>query len=244
MTTSDAELLILVDNRVAPEHREARLRPAWGLSILVNGEVLFDLGPSPFVLRHNAQALGVLEQVLGAKYVVISHLHSDHIGGLKLLLGSQDSGIRPRQQRIYLVPQSSLYDVIFPEQSLVINRYESIEIGDRYRLLNFETDSGLREQVLIVESSHGKVVIVGCMHMGLDRLLEAIDGEIALILGGFHTHFLDPETREHYLKLLDNARIHGIAPIHCSGEAFVEQCRRRLGKRCLNLGVGSRILLG
>jgi 7,8-dihydropterin-6-yl-methyl-4-(beta-D-ribofuranosyl)aminobenzene 5'-phosphate synthase len=242
MTTSDAELLLLVDNHVDPSF-QGILRPAWGLSVLVNRELLFDLGPSPFVLEHNSRKLGALEMVLSAKYVVISHLHADHIGGLKLLLRDEPRNVGFQTRRIYLLPQSSSYDVLFPDQSLVINRYGSIEIGETYRLLNFETDAGLKEQVLIIETAKGKVVLVGCMHMGLETLLEKIPGKIALLIGGFHTSFLDAEVQKRYLELLETDRILKVAPVHCSGDRFLNLCQERLPDKCLKLGAGSKIYL-
>jgi len=46
-------------------------------------EILFDTGPSPNVLRYNAERLGI--NLSRIDIVVLSHEHGDHIGGLQAL---------------------------------------------------------------------------------------------------------------------------------------------------------------
>lgn len=83
------ELSILVDNSI-PLPRSKHLVAEYGLSILVHvkGEeeisILFDTGSTGKALSENIGVLGV--DVTGIDYVVLSHRHYDHTGGLRKFL--------------------------------------------------------------------------------------------------------------------------------------------------------------
>jgi len=60
------------------------LETAWGFSCLVDGlekTILFDTGGNSSMLLSNMRKLGVDPQKV--EIIVISHLHSDHVGGLR-----------------------------------------------------------------------------------------------------------------------------------------------------------------
>lgn len=83
------ELSILVDNSI-PLPRSKHLVAEYGLSILVHVEgeeeisILFDTGSTGKALSENINVLGV--DVMDIDYVVLSHRHYDHTGGLRKLL--------------------------------------------------------------------------------------------------------------------------------------------------------------
>ena len=83
------ELNVLVDNSI-PLPRSRYLVAEYGLSILIHavGEeetyILFDTGSTGNVLSENIDVLGF--DVRDIDYVVLSHRHYDHTGGLKKLL--------------------------------------------------------------------------------------------------------------------------------------------------------------
>ncbi len=77
-------LYCLVDNCV---QRGSSLWGAHGLSFLIEaegGNVLWDVGPAPEVLRHNLRALELEDTRVDA--IALSHAHDDHVGGLEAAL--------------------------------------------------------------------------------------------------------------------------------------------------------------
>ncbi|MCD6429030.1 MAG: MBL fold metallo-hydrolase, partial [Desulfurococcales archaeon] len=91
------ELVVLVDNY--PYNKS--LVTAWGLSIYCVADgvrFLFDTGPDGSTLRLNSEALGI--NLSSLDFIVLSHEHGDHVGGLKYLAK------RLKNVRVY-VPSSS-----------------------------------------------------------------------------------------------------------------------------------------
>src|SRR5262244_832204 len=64
-----------------------RLQKDWGYSALVEAggkRILFDTGDNPDILEANAKALGI--DLSNLDFVVMSHRHGDHMGGMEYLL--------------------------------------------------------------------------------------------------------------------------------------------------------------
>ena len=67
--------------------KDAAMTKDWGYSALVeiNGKrILFDTGGDPAIFAHNVKAKGV--DLTELDFVVLSHRHGDHVGGLSYLL--------------------------------------------------------------------------------------------------------------------------------------------------------------
>src|SRR6202162_2531788 len=67
--------------------KDATMTKDWGYAALVeiNGKrILFDAGDDPAILAKNVKAKGV--DLTKLDFVVVSHRHSDHVGGLSYLL--------------------------------------------------------------------------------------------------------------------------------------------------------------
>jgi 7,8-dihydropterin-6-yl-methyl-4-(beta-D-ribofuranosyl)aminobenzene 5'-phosphate synthase len=80
-------LTVVYDNRSA----DPRLGTAWGFACLIETSattILFDTGGDGQLLMDNLTALGIDPQAIDA--VVLSHIHSDHTGGLDRLLAAND----------------------------------------------------------------------------------------------------------------------------------------------------------
>src|SRR5450432_4291226 len=67
--------------------KNASMKKDWGFSALIemNGKrILFDAGDNPDILAQNVKAAGV--DLTRLDFVVITHRHGDHMGGLTYLL--------------------------------------------------------------------------------------------------------------------------------------------------------------
>jgi len=194
-STSRLEILPLVDWVTAsPE-----LRGEAGVSYLVRSDsstILFDVGgnlegtdPSP--LEANMQRLGV--RLADIDTIVISHLHMDHVGGQSF--ARQGSFSLGRQQvdlggKRVVVPTAMRYSGVEP---LVAHAPMRLAPG----VLTTGTITGalpigpVDEQALAVRvQGRGVVLVVGCGHQGLERLLERaarlFDEPLYGIVGGLH----------------------------------------------------------
>lgn len=194
-STSRLEILPLVDWVTAsPE-----LRGEAGVSYLVRSDastILFDVGgnledgdPSP--LEANMQRLGV--RLADIDTIVISHLHMDHVGGQSFVRQASFS-LGRRQVELggkrVVVPTAMRYPGVEP---LVAHAPVRLAPG----VLTTGTITGalpigpVDEQALAVRvQGRGVVLIVGCGHQGLARLLartaQLFDEPLYGIVGGLH----------------------------------------------------------
>lgn len=103
----------------------------------------------------------------------------------------------------------------YPNKSFVEGQFEEDE-HSHYKYIN------LPELSLSLKTEKGEVVIVGCSHSGVERIVEQTKKEtsnkIELVYGGFHLLPFDRvKTTEigRYLKY--ELGVHRVAPAHCSG---------------------------
>ena len=189
-------IMPLVDARTAGEE----LAGESGVSCLVEAgdtRVLFDLGlnaqkESPSPLLRNAKALDVDLDMVDA--VVISHVHQDHVGGLRAQMAH--SFVLPSEklvaQRVPIyVPEPLEHpgaDVRVVDGPQIIAPAVAT-IGPIFRALFV---LGLTpEQALAVNlAGKGIVLVVGCGHQGVRQLVERaealFDEPLYALVGGLH----------------------------------------------------------
>lgn len=103
----------------------------------------------------------------------------------------------------------------YPNKSFVEGQFEEDE-HSHYKYTN------LPELSLSLKTDKGAVVIVGCSHSGVERIVEQAIKEtnntIELVYGGFHLLPFDrAKTLEICRYLKNNLSVHRVAPAHCSG---------------------------
>ncbi|MFO8058111.1 MAG: MBL fold metallo-hydrolase [bacterium] len=198
------------------------LETGWGFSCLVkinDKAVFFDTGADGAVLLSNLERLELSPSAADA--VVFSHPHFDHTGGLAALL-SENSEVTVYGHTGF----SSGFQSKLESRS---TRY--VEVSSAYKLgesagVTGPVGGGIREQAFFVSTDKGLVVITGCAHPGVVRMVEKakeVTGEkIYLVLGGFH---LGGAPRERLLETAEELKKQGVkkaAPCHCSGD----KCRQ------------------
>lgn len=166
------KVTILYDNTVMRDG----LVPDWGFSALVEmpgRTLLFDAGADGQILMKNMNTLDIDPAAIDT--VFMSHNHFDHTGGLADVLRANPA------VRVYL--PSSLSGV--KRAARVIKVTDQVSLGEG--VWSTGELSGI-EQSLVVSTSSGLVVIVGCSHPGLEKILEVAGehGHIHCVLGGFH----------------------------------------------------------
>lgn len=222
------------------EH-DPRLQTGWGFSCLVevgDRRILFDTGADRAVELRNIEQLGIdLRQV---EAIFLSHAHGDHTGGLSGVLEAASG------PKVYLGRS-------FP-RSLKdgVRRYgaEPVEVTGPMELFEDIYSTGelgtmIKEQSMIVKTEKGLVVITGCAHPGIVNIAksakEQLDGEIHLVLGGFHLGGLSDSKIERIIVDLKGLGVERAAPCHCSGERTRELFAEKYRDDYIANGVGNVI---
>ena len=247
MADREVSIRILLEDRT----RKRGLKGEHGLSILVKTQdstLLFDTGQSGLFLE-NAEKLELsLSSVDG---VVLSHGHYDHGGGLSAFfsrkgkfklyahpeafkdkyhkegIGKRDIGI-PWSLEAMIERGIEFIPVTAPKLlsggEILTGPIERIHLWDQNIVgwVGKERDSLPDEQALLLPSSRGLIVIVGCAHAGLINTLEYVrriseDKRIRAVIGGFHMLERSDEAIRSILEKLDEFDVNLWAPCHCSG---------------------------
>ena len=106
----------------------------------------------------------------------------------------------------------------------------------------------LKELSLAVNTADGVVLVVGCAHPGIEKIVEAatvINPKIYLIAGGFHLVVATDEVIARAVASLKSTfKVENIAPGHCTGEPTFAALKQAFGDRYLYSGVGTSLSLG
>src|SRR5262249_18065330 len=106
----------------------------------------------------------------------------------------------------------------------------------------------LKELSLAVNTADGMVLVVGCSHPGIERIVEVAAGinpRILLVAGGFHLVVAPDETIAKVATALhDRFKVENIAPGHCTGEPTFAALKKAFGDKYVYAGLGTSIALG
>ena len=206
----------------------------------LNGErILFDSGGSGSLLLSNLEALNISPEQI--ETVILSHEHDDHTGGLQSLL---NAGTEPI---LYIPPSfSSGFKNRFRNQTELIEVSPGMELAEGIYSLG-EMPGPPPEQGIVLDTDLGLVIITGCAHPGVDRMVrEAVnlfEKEIYLVLGGFHLGNEDDARVNQIIAELQNLGVKHAAPCHCTGDRAISLFRNAFGEGFIQLGVGAVISL-
>jgi 7,8-dihydropterin-6-yl-methyl-4-(beta-D-ribofuranosyl)aminobenzene 5'-phosphate synthase len=195
-----ARITILYDAFGKP----AAMTKDWGYSAFIeygDTRILFDTGGDPETLATNAKAQGV--DLSRLDFVVLSHRHSDHMGGMDYLrranpnvkiyapkenfgiFGSslpasfyrRDESLAP-EQRYYdgTPPPVMKFGSAWPRAHFELVEHTT-EVAPGIHLISLVSDKPgtleLRELSLAIDTPDGLVLVVGCSHPGIANILQA-----------------------------------------------------------------------
>jgi len=233
--------------------------------------ILFDTGNNAKIFEHNVKALGV--DLRNIDFVVISHRHADHTSGISYLLsvnpgvkiyvpdelwglfarGPRNDFYRkdpslPAEMRYYggHPPEILEAGTPWPGGNFVpISQKTEIAPG-MFILPGVSTTPGtleLKELSLAIKTPQGVILIVGCSHPGVERILRetaTIDPHISILFGGLHQiQASDAEVERIAGVLHDQYKLDRVAPGHCTGEPEFAALKRAFGDHYVYAGVGS-----
>lgn len=236
---ADLRLTIVYDNYVF----DSRLGAEWGFAAWIEygGQViLFDTGGVGSILLSNMEILGL--DPAAVEVLVLSHEHGDHTGGLEDLIAA---GARPT---IYVGASCANW-----VENFMGDRGEVIAVNDPVEIIpgiysTGEMTGQVREQGMVIATRGGLVLVTGCAHPGIvrmiDRSKELVPGELALVVGGFH---LANYSRGMVGSIVDGFQelgVQRVCPTHCSGDTAIEVFVEAYGDQFLEGGVGRIITVG
>jgi 7,8-dihydropterin-6-yl-methyl-4-(beta-D-ribofuranosyl)aminobenzene 5'-phosphate synthase len=104
------------------------------------------------------------------------------------------------------------------------------------------------EQSLAVETSKGVVVMVGCSHPGVVKIVETVRRQrgvesIRLLIGGFHMFRHTEQEIAAQVKALKRLKVEAVRPAHCTGETAHRLFKEAWGRRYATAGAGNVITL-
>ena len=128
---------------------------------------------------------------------------------------------------------------------------KNTDIAPDIRLITLVSDKPgtleLRELSLTIDTPDGLIIVVGCSHPGIDKIVESaavINPRIHLIAGGFHLVVaLDPDIEKIVTALHDQFRVEYVAPGHCTGEPAFTALKRAFGNHYVYAGLGATLEL-
>lgn len=228
------KITIIYDNEIAENIKG--LKAGWGFSCFIQTKeknILFDTGWDGDILISNMKLLGINPKDIDL--VVISHSHWDHCGGLARLLHLNN------KLEVY-VPKSFSKHLKDEIKKRANTFYEVQELTEIYAgiyttgeiegsIISSKTKTLIKEQSLIFSTAKGLVVITGCAHSGIKKILNSANklGKIYALLGGFHDF-------EEYNLLKD---ISLIVPTHCTVNK--KKIMSLFPKNCLEGGIGFQV---
>jgi 7,8-dihydropterin-6-yl-methyl-4-(beta-D-ribofuranosyl)aminobenzene 5'-phosphate synthase len=236
---SELTITIVHDNNLCVDS----LRTAWGFSAFVTGPektILFDTGSDGTLLLENMAKLQI--DPARIDLVVLSHLHGDHTGGLTGLLKENPRvqvclpGSFPAKFKAAVQDHGAMVVEVREPQEICKDVYTTGVLGRR-----------IKEQALILRTGRGLVVLTGCAHPGIVRIVKEVrrlhEGSILLVIGGFHLEWVTRGMVRSIIAAFRNYGIRYVAPTHCSGDKARQLFQESYGPGYVEAGAGKTIPL-
>jgi 7,8-dihydropterin-6-yl-methyl-4-(beta-D-ribofuranosyl)aminobenzene 5'-phosphate synthase len=256
--------------------KDSAMQKDWGYAAFVEyggKRILFDTGNNPTILAQNAKEKGI--DLSKLDFVVMSHRHGDHMGGLTYVLSvnpkvpiyapKESFGVYgadlpstfyrkdpslPSEQRYYngAPPEVMRFGSAWPGANFHLVD-KNTEIAPNIHMVTLVSDNPgtleMRELSLVINTSEGLVIVVGCSHPGIDKIVEsatAINPHVHFIAGGLHlVGASDPDIEKIVAALHDRFKVEYVAPGHCTGEPAFTALKKAFGDHYVYAGLGTTL---
>jgi 7,8-dihydropterin-6-yl-methyl-4-(beta-D-ribofuranosyl)aminobenzene 5'-phosphate synthase len=221
---------------------DPRLRVSSGFACLVKtatDTLLFDTGAHGPTLLYNLEQCGLAPEEISN--IVISHIDSDHVGGLFKFLE------RNWENKVY-IPRS------FPspfKDLITLHRAKVIEVTRRKRICSDIETTGemgpwIKEQSLMLRTEKGVVLIVGDAHPGIINTIRKVKrltkDKVRLVIGGFGLGGKSSTELESIVKSFVQLGVEGVAPCHSSGDTARKLFQEQYRENYIESGAGRVIV--
>jgi len=156
----------------------------------------------------------------------------------------------PSEQRYYngVPPEALRFGSAWPGANFQLVD-KNTDIAPDIHLITLVSDKPgtleLHELSLAIDTPEGLVLVVGCSHPGIERIVEsaaAINPRIHFIAGGFHLVVAsDADIQKVVTTLHDQFKVEYVAPGHCTGEPAFAALRKAFGDHYIYAGLGSTL---
>ncbi|MGD8958695.1 MAG: MBL fold metallo-hydrolase [Desulfobacteraceae bacterium] len=217
------------------------IAPDWGFACLIKGTpqpILFDTGGDGTILLGNLGRLGIAAAEIGV--IFLSHFHGDHTGGLAHLLQKNKHA-------------TVCYPASFPAKfSAGLNRSgvraqalrSAAKIADGVYSTG-ELGTWIKEQSLMIPTEMGTVLITGCAHPGIVKIVAAaraiLGSNVYFVMGGFHLGGLGENQLAEIITGFKKLGVTSVGPCHCSGDTARGLFKNAYGRDYVTIGAGSVI---
>ena len=236
------KISVLAENSVGRSHNRDCLAE-WGLSLFLDlgdRRILFDSGHKGTFLQ-NATAIGI--DVDTSDYVVLSHHHWDHTGGLRFWEPSAKKPLVAHPQVIEKIPADQSKNLL--EKFDVATTTTPLEfapgvifLGQVPRIANFEQgtyldDPMLDDTAIAIKTDKGAIVVTGCSHAGvcnISQYAKDVTGQpLRGVIGGFHLLGATDALIDATVAYFKNEQIEFLYPMHCVDYVAMSEFYRNFG---------------
>ena len=203
-------------------------------------KILFDTGGNRDAFSNNIEKLNIdLKQIT---HVVLSHKHFDHLAGFEEILTKVASNTP-----IFLpdfFPENLTQKIPNNLNTIIVKSF--LEVSEDIFLLTLKGEYNSKEiyeQSMILDTPKGLVVITGCAHPGIIKILNAIqekfpNKDIYFVMGGFHFYKSWFWTSAKAVRQFKKLKVGKVAPCHCTGDTASKQFQKQYRENFIKIGAG------
>jgi len=219
------------------------LETSWGFSCVISGTentILFDTGGDGKLLLENMSKMGI--DANNIETVVLSHIHGDHTGGLEMFLQKNPKVCVylpksfPKRFKEMVTSYGAKFVEVEKHAKICENVYSTGQLGTL-----------TKEQGLIIQTEKGLIIITGCAHPGIVKMVKAskvlFNEQILLVMGGFHLEWATRGKIEKIITAFKDFNVKYVGPCHCTGDKARTLFEKHFAKNYINIGVGKVVAI-